>query len=297
MRVSRRLLLVHAHPDDESIGTGTTMARYVAEGAQVTLVTCTLGEEGEVLIDELGHLAATHSDTLGDHRQVELADAMRELGVTDHRQLGGPGKYRDSGMVGTPSNDREDCFWRSDLLAAASDLVAVIREVRPQVLVTYDDFGGYGHPDHIQAHRVSMYAMVLAASPTFRADLGEAWSISKVYWTAFPRSIIRAGIEALKAQGDTSGFAEMDPDDIPFAIDDGLVTTAVDGTVYLDRKMAALRAHATQVSVDGGFFALADHVGAEAFGVEYYRLAQGASGGARDALGRETDLFGGLAGL
>ena len=106
MRVSRRLLLVHAHPDDESIGTGTTMARYVAEGAQVTLVTCTLGEEGEVIIDELGHLAATHSDTLGDHRQVELANAMRELGVTDHRQLGAPGKYRDSGMVGTPSNDR-----------------------------------------------------------------------------------------------------------------------------------------------------------------------------------------------
>ena len=297
MRVSRRLLLVHAHPDDESIGTGTTMARYVAEGAQVTLVTCTLGEEGEVVIDELSHLAVRHSDTLGDHRQVELANAMRELGVTDHRLLGAPGKYRDSGMAGTPSNERSDCFWRSDLLAAATDLVAVIREVRPQVLVTYDDFGGYGHPDHIQAHRAAMYAMVLAAVPTFRADLGEAWSISKVYWTAFPRSIIRAGIEALRAQGDTSEFAAMDPDDIPFAIDDALITTAVDGTIYLDRKMAALRAHATQVSVDGGFFALADNVGAEAFGVEYYRLVQGVPGGARDPLGRETDLFGGLAGL
>jgi N-acetyl-1-D-myo-inositol-2-amino-2-deoxy-alpha-D-glucopyranoside deacetylase len=142
-----------------------------------------------------------------------------------------------------------------------------------------------------------MYAMVLAASPSFRADLGEPWSISKVYWTAFPRSIIRAGIEALRAKGDTSEFAEMNPDDIPFAIDDALVTTAVDGTVYLDRKMAALRAHATQVSVDGGFFALADNVGAEAFGVEYYRLAHGVPGGALDALGRETDLFGGLVGL
>lgn len=288
-------MLVHAHPDDESIATGASMARYVAEGAEVCLVTCTLGEEGEVIIDELGHLAATHSDTLGEHRQGELAAAMRELGVTDHRQLGAPGKYRDSGMVGTPSNERPDCFARADLLAAAIDLVPVIREVRPQVLVTYDDFGGYGHPDHIQAHRVATYAMALAAAASFRPDLGEPWQVAKVYWTAFPRSVMRAGIEALKAQGDTSGFADMNPDDIPFACDDALVTTAVDASAYLPQKMAALRAHATQVSVDGGFFALADNVGAEAFGIEYYRLVAGEPGGARDALGRETDLFGGIA--
>lgn len=293
--MSRRLLLVHAHPDDECIGTGASMAKYVDEGAQVTLVTCTLGEEGEVLLPELSHLASDQSDALGEHRQGELAAAMAALGVTDWRLLGGPGRFRDSGMVGTPPNDRPDCFWRTDLLVSAVELVAVIREVRPQVVVTYDDFGGYGHPDHIQAHRVTHYAVALAESPTFRPDLGEAWTVSKIYWTAFPRSVIRAGIEAMRAQGVDDDFTAMDPDDLPFACDDDLVTTAIDAAPYLDRKMAALRAHGTQVSVDGGFFALADNVGAEAFGTEYFRLARGTLGPA-GAEGRETDLFAGIPG-
>lgn len=269
------------------------MASYVADGAQVTLVTCTLGEEGEVLLPELSHLASDQEDALGQHRQQELAAAMAELGVTDWRLLGGPGRFRDSGMIGTPPNDRPDCFWRTDLLTAAVELVPVIRELRPQVVVTYDDFGGYGHPDHIQAHRVTHYAVDLAASPTFRRDLGEPWSVQKVYWTAFPRGIVRAGIEALKAQGIEDEFTAMDPDDLPFACDDDLVTTAIDATDFLPRKMAALRAHGTQVSVDGGFFALADNVGAEAFGVEYYRIARGTpviTGGAA----HETDLFAGV---
>lgn len=290
----RRILLVHAHPDDETIGTGTTMARYVDAGVGVTLVTCTLGEEGEVLVPGLEHLASDKEDRLGDHRYGELTEAMRILGVTDWRLLGGRGRYRDSGMVGTPPNERPDAFWRSDLLDAATALVAVIREVRPQVLVTYDDFGGYGHPDHIQAHRVSMYALTLAAAATFRPDLGSAWEVAKVYWTAFPRSIVREGIERMRAAGETTGFAEMDPDDIPFAIDDALVTTAVSAPHLLDRKLDALRAHATQVTVDGGFFALADNVGAEAFGTEYFRLVRGKPAGPFDAAGRETDLFAGL---
>ena len=163
----RRILLVHAHPDDETIGNGATMAKYAADGVHVTLVTCTLGEEGEIILDDHAHHAADQNDTLGAHRAIELADAMVALGVTDHRQLGEPGKYRDSGMIGTPDNDDPTCFWRADLLAASTDLVAVIREVRPQVLVTYDDFGGYGHPDHIQAHRVAMYGAVLAAAPSY----------------------------------------------------------------------------------------------------------------------------------
>jgi len=238
-------------------------------------VTCTLGEEGEVLLPELSHLAADKEDTLGQHRLLELAAAMAELGISDSRILGGPGRFRDSGMMGTPSNDRPDCFWRADLLDAAVELVPVIREVRPQVVVTYDDFGGYGHPDHIQAHRVTHYAVALAASPTFRTELGPAWQVSKLYWTAFPRSIIRAGIEAMRAQGLDDGFATMDPDDLPFACDDDLVTTEIDAHQYLPNKMAALRAHGTQVSVDGGFFALADNVGSEAFGTEYFRLASG----------------------
>jgi N-acetyl-1-D-myo-inositol-2-amino-2-deoxy-alpha-D-glucopyranoside deacetylase len=291
--VNRRLLLVHAHPDDECIGTGATMAKYVAEGAHVTLVTCTLGEEGEVLLPELSHLASDKDDALGQHRREELAAAMAQLGVTDWRLLGGPGRFRDSGMVGTAANERPDCFWRTDLLVAASELVPVIREVRPQVVVTYDDFGGYGHPDHIQAHRVTHYALALAANPTFRTDLGEAWVVSKVYWTAFPRSIMRAGIEAMRAQGESEGFAAMDPDDIPFACADELVTTAIDGRDFLASKMGALRAHGTQVSVDGGFFALADNVGSEVFGAEFFRRA---NGGPTSALGseRESDLFAGI---
>lgn len=269
------------------------MAKYVAEGAQVTLVTCTLGEEGEILLPELSHLASDRDDTLGVHRRDELAAAMAELGVTDSRLLGGPGRFRDSGMIGTPANERADSFWRTDLLVSATELVAVLREVRPQVVVTYDDFGGYGHPDHIQAHRVTHYALALAESPTFRPDLFEAWTVSKVYWTAFPRSIVRAGIEAMKAQGIEDEFTAMDPQDLPFACDDSLVTTAVEAPEHLERKMAALRAHRTQVSVEGGFFALADNVGAEAFGTEYYRRVRDTvlSG---PTLGRETDLFAGI---
>lgn len=269
------------------------MAKYVAEGAQVTLVTCTLGEEGEVLLPELAHLAAEHEDTLGAHRQTELAAAMAELGITDWRLLGGPGRFRDSGMIGTPPNDRPDSFWRSDLLEAAAYLVEVIREVRPQVVVTYDDFGGYGHPDHIQAHRVTHYAVALAESATFRPDLGEPWTVAKVYWTAFPRSVIVAGIQAMKAQGIEDEFTAMNPDDLPFACDDSLVTTEIDAAQYLPRKIGALKAHGTQVNVEEGFFALADNVGSQAFGVEYFRLARGIVGDCGES-GREVDLFAGL---
>src|SRR5205085_1887964 len=127
------------------------MAKYAAEGAHVTLITCTLGEEGEVLVPELVHLAADKDDALGEHRIGELAAAMRELGVTDHRFLGGPGRWRDSGMMGLATNDRADCFWRADLETAVGEAVKLIREVRPQVVITYNEVGSYGHPDHIQA--------------------------------------------------------------------------------------------------------------------------------------------------
>ena len=269
------------------------MAKYVTEGVQVTLVTCTLGEEGEVLVPELQHLAADQEDSLGEHRIGELADAMAILGVSDHRFLGGAGTYRDSGMMGVPSNDRDDCFWRADLLAAACDLVQVIREIRPQVVVTYDDFGGYGHPDHIQAHRVTHYAVALAESPSFRSDFGPAWGVSKVYWTAFPRSVIREGIMTLREVDSDNEFAAMDPDDLPFACDDELITTAVDATDFLDTKMTALAAHKTQVTVDGGFFALSNNLGSQAMGTEYFRLVRGTPvPDTRE--GRETDLFAGI---
>ena len=292
--MTKRLLLVHAHPDDETIGTGVTMAKYAEDGVEVTLVTCTLGEEGEVILEDLAHLAADKNDTLGEHRQTELAAAMNALGITDWRLLGGPGRFRDSGMIGTPPNDRPDCFWRTDLLVAALELVPIIREVRPQVVVTYDDFGGYGHPDRIQAHRVTHYALDLAASATFRPELGAPWQVSKVYWPAFPKSIMRASIEALKAQGSDSEFAMMDPDDIPVACDDELVTTVIEGAEFLPRKLEAMRAHGTQIAVDGGLFALADGIGAEAFASEYYRLALGEIGDSRNSAGLEDDLFAGI---
>ena len=290
MTSDARLLIVHAHPDDESIGTGATMAKYVAEGASVTLVTCTLGEEGEVLIPELAHLAADHDDSLGEHRITELTDAMAILGVTDFRFLGGAGKYRDSGMMGVESNQRADCFWRADLLEAATDLVTIIREVRPQVVATYDDFGGYGHPDHIQAHRVTTYAIALAESPSFKPELGETWSVAKVYWTAFPKSRIGEGIAKLKEIGDESEFASMDPDDIPFAVDDSVITTVIDGAAFTSAKFAALTAHKTQVTADSGFFALSNNLGLEIFSEEHFRLVRGKL----PNLGQESDLFEGL---
>jgi N-acetyl-1-D-myo-inositol-2-amino-2-deoxy-alpha-D-glucopyranoside deacetylase len=197
-------------------------------------------------------------------------------------------------MIGTPPNERADCFWRTDLLDAAKHLVSVIRSEQPHVLVTYDDFGGYGHPDHIQAHRVAMYAATLAAAPSFAPDLGQAWSIPKIYWTAFPRSVMKAGIESLRAIGEDTGFAAQDPDDLPFVCDDGLVTTVIDGGEFVERKMEALAAHATQISMDSGFFALSNNLGSQVMGIEYYRLVQGQSAGPFDGDGRETDLFAGI---
>ncbi|NBU31933.1 MAG: N-acetyl-1-D-myo-inositol-2-amino-2-deoxy-alpha-D-glucopyranoside deacetylase [Actinobacteria bacterium] len=293
MSANQRLLLVHAHPDDESIGTGATMAKYVAAGAQVTLVTCTLGDEGEILIPELAHLAAHDQDQLAGHRLAELAEAMAFLGVTDYRILGGIGTYRDSGMIGTEPNSRPDSFWQADLLDAAKHLVKVIREVKPQVVVTYDDFGGYGHPDHIQAHRVTTYAVALAGVASFAPELGLPWHISKLYWTAFPVSVMRAGIEALRAAGEDTGFAAQDPDDVPFACPDEFITTVIDATEHIEQKFSALRAHATQINAESGFFALSNNLGSQVMGYEYYRLAFGEIGPI-DASGHETDLFSGI---
>jgi N-acetyl-1-D-myo-inositol-2-amino-2-deoxy-alpha-D-glucopyranoside deacetylase len=286
----RRLLLVHAHPDDETIGTGATMAKYAAEGAHVTLVTCTLGEEGEILVPSLAHLASDQQDGLGQHRIGELAAACAALGVTDHRFLGGPGRWRDSGMMGTPQNDRPGCFWRADLDEASRALVAVIREVRPQVVVTYDDNGGYGHPDHIQAHRVTVAAVEQAADPAYAPETGEPWTVAKLYWTAFPKSVLQAGIDHLKASGETNFFGADSADDLPFGIPDEQVTTEIDARAHLDAKVAAMRAHASQISVDGPFFALSDNVGQQAMGREFYVLAKGVRG---VASGREPDVFGG----
>ena len=293
-------MLVHAHPDDESIGQGATMAKYVAEGVGVTLVTCTAGEMGEILVPELAHLAAARDDRLGEHRRGELDDAMRELGVTDHRFLGGFGTYRDSGMQWHPDGHaiaadtiHDNAFWHADLTEAADHLVRVIREVRPQVLVTYDQFGGYGHPDHIQAHRVATYATTLAGVASYKLELGEPHRIAKVYWGAMAESRMRETIRQLRAAGDTESFGGMDPDGpMPMSTPDEMLDAAVDGSAFLDRKMAAMTAYRTQITTDGPFFALGK-LGNRAWGTEFFRLALGQRGPVGDN-GLEADLFAGL---
>jgi N-acetyl-1-D-myo-inositol-2-amino-2-deoxy-alpha-D-glucopyranoside deacetylase len=293
----RRLLLVHAHPDDETINNGATMARYVAEGVGVTLLTCTLGEEGEVLVPELAQLAADHADQLGGYRIWELRAAMDALGVTDIRFLGGAGRFRDSGMMGTPANEHPRAFWNADMDEAVGHAVATVREVRPQVLVTYDENGGYGHPDHIQAHRVAMAAVDAAADRAYRPDLGEPWTVEKVYWNCFPKSVMQEGIDALAALGEESFFEGVtSADEIPFAVADEEVTAAVDARAFVGRKDAAMRAHPTQIQVDGPFFALSNNLGMEVMGTEYYRLVRGERGPSAGAQGWEDDLFAGLPG-
>ncbi|MDP9241034.1 MAG: N-acetyl-1-D-myo-inositol-2-amino-2-deoxy-alpha-D-glucopyranoside deacetylase [Actinomycetota bacterium] len=286
---NHRLLLVHAHPDDESIATGAVMAKYASEGALVTLITCTLGEEGEILVPEIEHLAAGRDDALGQHRIDELAIAMEALRVTDHRFLGGPGRWRDSGMMGLPTNDRPDSFWQADLDEATGALVEVIREVRPQVVVTYGPDGGYGHPDHIQAHRVTTAAVDAAAQSGYRP--GEPWQVAKVYWAVMPKSFLQAGIDALKDSGNELFEGVDSADDLPFGTPDEDVTTQVDGTAHLDAKLAALRAHASQISVDGPFFALSNKLGQTAFGLEHFQLVRGRRGPGDGPNGWETDLF------
>ena len=287
----RRLMLVHAHPDDESIGTGATMAKYAAQGAGVTLVTCTLGELGEIIPPDLANLAWDRENRLGEHRIAELAAACAALGVSDHRFLGGPGRWHDSGMIGTPANDWDGAFWRADVDEAARVLLGVIKEVRPQVLVTYDANGFYGHPDHIQAHRVAWRAFEMADG-----------LMRKFYATAVPKSVLAEGIEMMRgaekgramASAGSEFLAVDSADELPFGVPDEQVTTEIDARDYLRAKLAAMRAHASQIAVDGPFFALTNRVGQRAFGYEYYTLLAGPRGPGAGRHGWEADLFAGI---
>ena len=197
------------------------------------------------------YLAIQDGARLGEYRTGELAAACAALGVTDHRFLGGPGRWRDSGMMGTAGNDDPRCFWRADVDQAADALLDVIGEVRPQVLVTYDANGFYGHPDHIQAHRVAWRAFELAGT------VGPS-GLAKFYATAAPES--------------------------------AAVTTEVDATAYFELKLAAMRAHATQITVSAPFFALSNQISQRALGVEYYTLLAGPQN-PRGPGDHETDLF------
>jgi N-acetyl-1-D-myo-inositol-2-amino-2-deoxy-alpha-D-glucopyranoside deacetylase len=284
----RRLLLVHAHPDDETIATGATMARYAAAGVKVTLVTCTLGELGEVLVPELEGLAADRADQLGGYRVAELASAMRHLGVSDHRFLGGVGRWRDSGMMDTPGNTDPRAFWQCSSDSerfdeAVSHLVAIIDEVRPQVVISDDDNGSYGHPDHIMSHRIT-YAAVERAT----------WQVERLYWTALAKSSLQAGMDALVAAGQ-GGFEGMtSADEFPFGAEDWQITTALTNEGFGAAKNAAMRSFPTQISDESSFFQLIDAIGQDAFALEHYIRVRGEAAGPLDADGRETDLFGGV---
>jgi N-acetyl-1-D-myo-inositol-2-amino-2-deoxy-alpha-D-glucopyranoside deacetylase len=268
--VERSLLLVHAHPDDESIGTGATMAKYAAEGARVTLVTCTLGELGEIIPPDLRHL---FPHELGQHRIGELDRACRALGVTDHRFLGGEGRYLDSGMMGLPDNDDPRCFWQASVEEAADALAKVIDEVAANVIVTYDANGFYGHPDHIQAHRVTRRAHELTGGT------------ARLYATAMPRSVLTAAVE-LPAD---SWFVKSR--DVSVAVPDDQVTTEIDATRYLDAKRNAMRAHETQITVDGDYFALSNELGQRILATEYYTQFAGPQPPRPAGGGYERDFF------
>jgi N-acetyl-1-D-myo-inositol-2-amino-2-deoxy-alpha-D-glucopyranoside deacetylase len=269
--MDRGILFVHAHPDDESIGTGATMAKYAAEGRNVCLVTCTRGEEGEIIPADLRHLPG---DELGEYRVGELARACAALGVDDHRFLGGEGRWRDSGMMGVPSNDDPRCFWQADLAEAAAELGRIIREVRPEVIVTYDANGFYGHPDHIQAHRVARRAYEQAAD--------ETWAPSRFYATAVPLSALEVGKGPFDRVGSVGEYG--------FGVPDDQVTTRIEAGTYLEAKVAAMRAHATQITVEPPYYALSNNVGIPLLTAEYYTLLSGEPGILGDD-GRETGLF------
>lgn len=276
----RRLLLVHAHPDDESTVTGATMAHYVAEGADVVLVTCTSGELGEVVADDLAHLRGD-PDALGEYRRGEIEHALTAYGPVRHHWLGGPGRWRDSGMAGEETNSAATAFAAADQDEVTREMVRVLRAERPQVVITYDDFGGYGHPDHIAAHRALTTALDPAADPGFAPELGAAWSVPKVYWVVMPESFVQRAQEA--------GATDFQPYTVP----DEKITAVLDGTRHHRTKIEALRRYRSQVVVDDdGFFAqLVQH---PEFAREHFLLIRGERGPGSGPHGQETDLFAGL---
>lgn len=282
---------MHAHPDDETITTGGTIAHHAAAGDEVTVLTCTLGEEGEVIGPRWAGLVAAEADQLGGHRIGELSAALAALGVTDGpRFLGGAGRWRDSGMAGTPAAEHPRSFVRAS--AAVPEMVAVLRAHRPHVVVAYDPAGSYGHPDHVQVHRVTTEAVRAAADPGAFPEAGPAWRVAKVYWTVVERTALATGLAA--AGPLPAGWRWPEPAELP-CVPDHEVDAVVDVAGVLGAKLAALRAHATQVTVsdDGTLFALSNDVAQPVLAEEHYVLAHGEVG-PRAADGREHDLFAGL---
>ncbi|HWF29155.1 MAG TPA: N-acetyl-1-D-myo-inositol-2-amino-2-deoxy-alpha-D-glucopyranoside deacetylase [Mycobacterium sp.] len=287
-----RLLFVHAHPDDESLSNGATIAHYTARGAQVSVVTCTLGEEGEVIGDRWAQLAVDHADQLGGYRIGELTAALHALGVSGPIYLGGAGRWRDSGMAGTAKR-RHQRFIDADKREAVGALVAIIREQRPHVVVTYDPNGGYGHPDHVRTHTVTSAAVAAAGTSDYP---GEPWAVPKFYWSVIAVSAFMAGWQALNGDDLPAGWTIPPEEAFDFGYSDSDIDAVVEaGPDAHAAKTAALAAHATQVVVGptGRVCALSNNMALPILAEEHYVLVAG-SAGARDERGWETDLLAGL---
>ncbi len=277
------LMAFHAHPDDEVISTGGSLARYSAAGEQVVVVTATDGAEGEIHnYDDPDSI----KPVLADVRAREIAAALEVLGVPHHEFLG----YRDSGMMGTAPNDHPDAFWRADFMEATGRLVHLIRRYRPDVMVIYDPFGGYGHPDHINVHRIGMAAFAGSSDlGRFPLEDGEeAWTPHKLYWAAWPRTRVRAMADA-RFQAGAIDAVERDrmyhggtPDDH--------IHAWIDVSDAIDRKLSALRAHRSQIPEDWFLLTIPEELrpvmlGREAFVRVFSHV---------DTEKIESDLFAGL---
>jgi mycothiol conjugate amidase Mca len=284
----RTLLAVHAHPDDECLGTGGVLARYAAEGVHTVLVTCTDGAVGEISDPALASPA-----NLAEVRSRELDESVRILKVGRLVKLG----YRDSGMAGTDDNNNPASFNQSNFEEALEMVVQVMRAERPQVVVTYDERGGYGHPDHVRAHQVAVAAFEAAADPNRFPAAGPAWTSAKLYYTVFSRSAMRRFAERLRQAGieppfgpprDQSGERPAASEDPPFGVEDDKVTTTIDVSAYVGQKRASLESHRTQMGPEQFFMKLPPQLFAEEFGRETFQRIAG-----QGPL-PETDLFAGI---
>ncbi|KEI43278.1 N-acetyl-1-D-myo-inositol-2-amino-2-deoxy-alpha-D-glucopyranoside deacetylase [Saccharopolyspora rectivirgula] len=285
-----RLLLVHAHPDDETLWTGGTIARYAERGVQVVVVTCTLGEEGEVIPESLRGLAVDEADQLGGYRVGELRAACTALRVTDQRFLGGIGRWRDSGMLwerpgtaGARPDAHPRAFAVGDREQQTSALEDVLREVKPQVVVTYAEDGGYGHPDHVRAHEITVAAVERVPE------------VQRLFYAVQSRAAVTAGLARL-AEVEELPFDLPSPDEVA-SVDDDSITTEIDISGQLPAKISAMRAHGTQIKVwldrwnngDGiAAYALSNGIAQPVVDTEHFVLASG------DPDGCANDLFGGL---
>ena len=279
-----RLMSVHAHADDESITMGGTLATYSARGVSACNVCCTDGELATIVAADMPE--ETTRPRLGEIRREELRHACAELGVERVEFLG----YHDSGMAGSESAARAEAFAMQPVGTAAERICRLLREFRPHVVVTYDGYGGYGHPDHIQTHRATLVAVEASHLAAVFPDAGAPWRVSKLYYTAFPKSNLRRMVEMALAAGMPHPFDGRDVDELEFGTPDELVTTSVDVRAGISAQRAALRAHRSQISESFPMLSAPEELIREHFGHEHYQLAMSRVPVALS----ETDLFAGV---